>query len=177
MRSPRAFAGAIVLLAGVVLALIAGMTLDGAASAIIHAALGVSFLLFASAAFDFSLPAWIAWIANAAIGLLGAIFLLQCASDVLQNPTLDHLAYEQLGQRFEKILGFAFIAWCLAIALLTSRGATKVIGLIVIAAILAVEAYSFATAQSGAPASEAWKLIYLLLFVWLLLEARKPHAA
>ncbi len=177
MRSPKAFAGALILLLGVVLAIAAGMTLDGAASPIIHAALGISFLLFALAAFDFRTPGWITWPASLAIGALGLIFLIQGASDVLQNPALDQIAYQELGQRFEKLLGYVFIAWCLAVALLDARGATKAFGLVVIAAVIAVEAYGWWIARNGLPPTDAWKLVDLGLFVWLLLEARKSRAA
>lgn len=174
MRSVRCFAGALALLLGAPAAIAVG-AFGGNASAVIHVALGLSFVLIALSVFDFALPLWISAPAFAAIGVLGAIFLLQALSDLTASAPLHHLAYDVLGQRLEKALGYAFVLWCAALLLLASHGAAKVLGAIVLALILLVEGYAAFTAHGGGAAPEALKLTYLALFVWLLLEGlRRP---
>ncbi len=163
-----------VLLLGVPAA-IASAALGGSAEIAIHFALGVSFLLLASAAFDFRLPRLISLIACVAIGVLGAIFLLQGVSDAVQSADLHRIAFDILGQRLEKVLGYVFLAWCVAILLMDSTGWRRVLGAIVLASVLCVEGYGLFAASTGGSAPEALKLIHLGVFVWLALEsARKP---
>ena len=175
MRSPRGFAASIVLILGVLSAAAAAVTFDRGADAIIHLTLGASFILFAFAVFDFSSLGRARITAGAAIGTLGAVFLLQAASDLTDSTLLDYLAYDLLGQRFEKLLGFAFLAWCLALLLVESRGKTKLLGIITMAAVVCVEAYGHGAAYLGGAAPGALKLLYVPLFIWLLLESRKPR--
>jgi hypothetical protein len=173
MQSVRGLCGAVVLLLGVPAA-IAGAALGSDAQAILHVALGVGFLLLAAAAFDFGLPRWTAVIACLAMGVLGGIFLLQGASGFA--PDLHHMAYEVLGQALEKWLGYAFLLWCLTVLLLHSTGPVRLFGLVVLAAVVGVEAYSFWLASTGHQAPDALKLTYLVLFLWLLLESVRRAA-
>jgi hypothetical protein len=177
MRSPRGFAGALVLLLGV-LGAIAALALGRGAEAIMHATLGVSFLLISMSVFDFRLPAWISWPACVATGVLAAIFLLQGVNDLAPSEALRRLAFDVLGQGLEKILGLAFLAWCACLLAMDSRGGwTKALGALVLAAILGVEIYSLAMAQLGREAPGGLKLLYLPLFVWLMLESMKPRSS
>ena len=171
MRSVRGFAGAMVLLLGVPAA-IATAALGGSAEVAIHIALGVSFLLLASAAFDFRLPRLISVAACISIGVLGAIFLLQGVGDAMQSAELRRIAYEVLGQRFEKVLGYVFLAWCVAILVMDSRGWRRLLGAAALAAALGAESYGFV----APPAPEALKLVYLAVFVWLALEGARKRA-
>ncbi len=173
MRSPGVLAGALVLLLGVPLAIVAASVFEGGAPIVIHAALGVSFLLFARAALDFKLPLWISAPACVAIGVLAIIFLLQGASDLFHSDDLGRLAYGVLGQRLEKILGYAFLLWCLAILCLASGGSARVVGAIVLAIVACAEIYGLAIALGGAQTPEWLKLLYLPTFVWLALEGAK----
>jgi hypothetical protein len=161
------------LLLGVPLALITATALGGGAENVLHLAMGASFLLLAFAVFDFRLPTWINLTACAATGVLGAIFLLQGASDLMHSASLQHLAYAVLGQRVEKMLGYAFLLWCVAMLFRDSVGRTKVLGVVVLAAILCMEIYSIVTAYRGGETPGVLKLFYLPLFVWLLLEGMK----
>lgn len=160
-----------VLLLGVPAA-IATAALGGSAEVAIHIALGVSFLLLASAVFDFRLPRLISVAACAAIGVLGAIFLLQGVSDAMQSADLRRIAYEMLGQRLEKVLGYVFLAWCVAILVMDSSGWRRGFGAAALAAGLGAEVYGV----MNAPASETLKLVYLVVFVWLALEAARKRA-
>lgn len=175
MRSPRGLAATLILLLGVVLAIIVGAALGDGAENVIHLALAACFILLAFAVFDFRLPTWFNLTACAVTGVLGAIFLLQGVSDLMQSPPLQHLAYDVLGQRLEKLLGYAFLLWCAGLLLRESTGGTRILGAVVLVAILAVEIYSFAIAYLGGTASDALKLLYLPLFVWLMLESMKPR--
>ena len=177
MRSPSAVAGSLVVLLGVPLAIVAASAFENAAEIVIHFALGASFALFARSAFDFRLPKWAAALSFAAIGVLAIVFLAQGLADLLNSAQLRHLAYDVLGQRLEKILGYAFLLWCVALLALSSKGWTKIGGAVVLAVIVGVEIYSFAMVAGGGHASEALKLLYLPLFVWLLAEGVKSPGA
>jgi hypothetical protein len=176
MRSPRAFAAGLILLLGVPLALATAAVFGDGAEDVLHLALAASFFLFAFAVFDFTMPARIKWAAAAAMVALAAIFLLQGVSDLAQSPPLQQLAYGVLGQRLEKLLGYAFLLWCAAMLLVDSEGKTKNLGAVALVAIIGVEIYSFAVAYGGGQPPDALKLLYLPLFLWLLLEGMKPLA-
>lgn len=177
MRSRSAVAGALVILLGVPLAIVGGAAFENAAEVIIHFALAASFALFARAAFDFGLPRWVSVLSFAAVGVLATIFLLQAAADLTHSVQLRHLAYDILGQRLEKILGYGFLLWCAALLVWSSKRWTKVVGAVVLAIIVCVELYSFAMTSGGSWAPEALKLLYLPLFAWLLAEGVKPRSA
>jgi hypothetical protein len=174
MRSPRGFAGSLVLLLGVP-ATLAVAALGGSAELAIHIALGVSFVLLAAATFDFRLPRAVTWIACAAIGLLGAIFLLQAVSDAIPSEPLRNLAFDMLGQRLEKVLGYVFLLWCVAVVVMDSSRWPRVVGAIALAAALGAEGCGLYAASTGQQAPETLKLIYLAVFAWLLLESARKR--
>jgi hypothetical protein len=153
------------------LALIAAVAFGAGAENIIHLTLAGTFLLLAFAVFDFRLPTWVNLAACATTGTLAAIFLLQAASDLTHSATLQHLAYQVLGQRLEKALGYAFLCWCVAMLFRNSAGKRQVFGVVVLVAILFTEIYPTVTVYGSAEAPGIQKLFYLPLFIWLLLEA------
>jgi hypothetical protein len=173
MRSPRGVAAALILLLGVSLALVAAIALGDGAENVIHVTLAASFLMLAFAVFDFRLPTWINLAASAATGALAAIFLLQGAGDLTHSASLQHLAYQVLGQRVEKVLGYAFLCWCVAMLFSDSTGKTKAFGLVVLVALFFVEIYTIVTTYGGGEAPGVLKLLYLPLFIWLLLESKQ----
>lgn len=175
MRSPSAVAGALVLLLGVPVAFFAASFFEDAAEIIIHFALGGAFALFAHSALEFGTPRWAAALFFTAIGVLAAVFLAQGVADLLHSAQLRRLGYDVLGQRLEKILGYAFLLWCVVLLALGTAGKSKLFGAIVLTAIMCVELYSFVMSLSGGHAPEALKLLYLPLFLWLLLEGAKPR--
>lgn len=176
MRSPRGFAAALLLLVGVLLAVIVGAMVGEGAENVIHLTLAGCFMLLAFAVFDFNLPTWAKLAACMATGVLAVIFLLQGAADLLQSQMLRHLAYDVLGQRLEKMLGYAFLLWCGGVLLQDSRDWTRTFGAIVLLAILAIESYGLALSYFGGAAPDALKLLYLPLFVWLMLESARAPA-
>lgn len=175
MRSPRAFAGGLAMLVGVPLALATAAVFGDGAEDVLHLALATSFALLAFAVFDFRLPSWFNRAAFVATATLAAIFLLQGVADLLHAATMQHIAYDVLGQRLEKLLGYAFLLWCAAMLLRDSAGAMKILGAIVLAAIVCVEIYTVVAAQTGHAAPGALKLVNLPLFLWLLLEGLQPR--
>jgi hypothetical protein len=177
MRSPSAVAGALIIMLGVPLAIVGAAAFENAAEVIIHFALGASFALFARATFDIGRPRWVSTLSFAAIGILAIVFLLQGVADLTRSAQVRYLAYDILGQRLEKILGYAFLLWCTALLAMSSKGWTKIGGAVVLAIIVCVELYSFAILSGGGHASEALKLLYLPLFVWLLAEGMKARDA
>ena len=168
MRSRRGVVAALILLSGVALAFITGIVFGGGADNVLHLAMAASFLLLAFAVFDFRLPAWINLAACAATAALATIFLLQGVSDLMHSASLQHLAYEVLGQRAELLLGYAFLLWCAAMLFWDSAGTTRVLGIVALAAILVIEV---------GQGSGVLKLFYLPLFIWLLLEGLRSRAA
>ena len=123
MRSRRGVVAALILLSGVALAFITGIVFGGGAENVLHFAMAV----------------------------LATIFLLQGVSDLMHSASLQHLAYEVLGQRVELLLGYAFLLWCAAMLFWDSAGRTRVLGIV-------------ALRQSS-------------LFIWLLLEGLRSRAA
>ena len=175
MRSLRSVVAALILLLGVALALLTAIAFGDGAENVIHLALAATFLLLTFAVFDFRLPASIQLAACATMGALAAIFLLQGASDLMHSASLRHLAYDVLGQRIEKMLGYAFLLWCVAVLFRDSAGRTRTLGVVVLVTILCVEIYGIRMAYVGGETPGVLKLLYLPLFVWLLLEGVKPR--
>jgi hypothetical protein len=176
MRSPRGLAGSITLIAGVAVAFASGVIFNAGASEILHVAMGLCFLLLASAVFDFRLPAALNWFAAGCMAVLGLIFLLQGIADIAGWPPLTELAYGALGQVIEKFLGYVFIGWCIAVVLRDSEGRTRVAGIAVLALLMGVEIFNSAVSMSGGTPDGRLKLLYVLLFAWLILESAKPRA-
>jgi hypothetical protein len=131
----------------------------------------------ALAVFDFRTARWIAAVGCASTSALSAIFLLQGASELIQNASLTRLVYQQLGQRVEGWLVDLFLLWCIAVLLIDSRGKTKVLGCIALSIAVCVEVYANGLAYKGTSlnaAAPGLKALVLLPFLWLLLESRKP---
>jgi hypothetical protein len=173
-RSPQGFIAAFIFLIGIPLALGVDIVFGSGAETIVHITLAVTFALISLATFDFKLPAWIKVTACAAMAAFALIFALQAAHDLAPSEPLRHLAFDVLGQRPEKMLGLTFVLWCLAVLVADSRGGTHRFGMIVVAVLVAVEVHGIVLARAGGAPSGALKLLYVPLFVWLLLESRKP---
>ncbi len=172
-RSPRAFIAALIFLIGIPLALAVAIAFGSGAETIVHLTLAATFATISPAVFDFKLPVWINVAACAGMAAFALVFALQAAHDLAPSEPLRHLAFDVLGQRLEKVLGYAFLLWCLAVLILDSAGPTRLFGTIVVAILVGVEIYSAAVTQPPG----ALKLLYVLLFLWLLLESRKPTPA
>ena len=173
MRSPRGFLGSIVLLLALPVAVLTQVLAGSGSSLAMHVALAVGCTLVALSAFDFETAGWIAWTGRLAAGAFAAIFLLQAASEVIRNDSFSYFALQVLGDYPERVLKTLFIFWLVAMLLTTSRGKTRILGFGAMAIVVGVEVYNYVLLFLGeAPALTA---LYLLPFVWLLLESRKRH--
>jgi hypothetical protein len=177
MRSVLGLAGSLVILAGVVTGLSCAILLNAGGSEILHVALGAGFVLLAISVFDFRPAVWVKVIAAVAMLLLAVIFFLQGLSDLTNSPLLAKIAYAELGQSSEKLLGYLFIAWCLALALVDSTSRSRWLGMATIVVIMGVEAYSYAMRATGGQVIDALKLLYVPVFVWLAIESGKRKDA
>ena len=171
MRSPRGFLGSIVLLLALPVAVLTQVLLGSGSSVAMHVALAVGCTLVAFSAFDFETPGWIAWIGCLAVDAFAAIFLVQAASELIQNDSFSYFAYQVLGNWPERMLTTLFIFWLVAVLLSTSQGNTRILGIVAMATVVGVEAYNYVLLFLGE--SHALKILYLLPFVWLLIESRK----
>ena len=103
--------------------------------------------------------------------------LLQGIADIVRWPPLSAFAYGILGQLLERFLGYVFIAWCIAVVLRDSAGWTRIVGIVALLILMSVEIYHSAVSIGGGTPDTTLKLLYVLVFGWLLLECAKPRAA
>ena len=171
MRSPRAFLGSIVLLLALPVAVLVQVLFGSGSSLTMHVALTVGCTLVALSVFDFETPRWAAWMGRVAAGSLAAIFLAQAASELIRNDSFSHFALQVLGDWPERVLVALLAFWLVAVLLSASRGKTRILGFFVMAVVVGVNAYNYVLLYIGEP--PALTAVYLLPFVWLLLESRK----
>jgi hypothetical protein len=171
IRSPRGFLGSIVLVSALPIAVLTQVLLGSGSSLAMHLALTVGCTLVALAAFDFETPRWVAWMGRVVAGAFAAIFLVQAASELIRNDSFSHFALQVLGNWPERVLTTLFIFWLVGVLLSASRGKTRILGFVVMAVVVGVNAYNYVLQYLGEP--PALTAVYLLPFVWLLLESRK----
>jgi hypothetical protein len=180
MRSLRGFLGSIALLLALPLAVLTQVLFGSGSGIAIHFALAVGSVLVALSAFDFGTPRLLAWIGCVSASAFAAIFLVQNASAFVGNESFSYFANNVLGLWGEKLLLSVLTIWLVAVLLTSSRGKTRILGLLVMAVVVCVDLYvNFALLFLGTnPFLEtaAVKLPYLLPFVWLLLESRKRES-
>ena len=180
MSSPRGFLGSLVLLLALPVAVLTQVLFGGGSGMAIHFALAVGCVLVALSAFDFGTPKLLAWIGCVSASAFAAIFLVQNASALVGNESFSYVANQVLGFWPEKVLLSLLIFWLVAVLLSTGRGKTRILGLIVMAIVVCVDAYVyFGLLFFGTNAFveiPAVKLPYLLPFVWLLFESRKRES-
>lgn len=172
MRSTTGLAAAVVLLLAVPFALGSQMLVDGSAELVLHLVVGAGSVLLAIAMFDFGLPRWVNWIGAAAAGAFGSIFLLQALSQLVQIEALTYVAFDVLGQQIEKVLPYVILIWFVALLLEGSRGKSRILGWAVMSIVVGVELMSIVGPLVGIDV-ESQKLLFLLPFVWLLVESVK----
>jgi len=180
VRSPRGVAGAAAFLLALPLAALCQAVAGGGGATVIHLALALGAGLMACAVFDFRTARWIAWMGGLAAGGLAVTFLLQAMSELTGNTVLTHVAYRVLGQRLETWGSDLFLLWCVAVLVLDARGATRIVGWVAMAVVAGVELYAYRLSSLGGSLdvnAPGLKILYLLPFVWLLLETTKTlHA-
>ncbi len=147
------------------------------ADTVIHVLLATGSLLLAASVFDFDkMPKWITWLGCLAAAAEGTIFLLQGVSHLIQNTAFTELVYQRLGQWPERLFMDLIVFWMFALWFTDSHGKARMIGLIALVSVVGLEVYSYYLSYTGGSintAAPALKLLYLLPFIWLLLESNK----
>jgi len=90
---------------------------------------------------------------------MAAIFLLQGLSELTQNESLTHLAFQVLGQRLERVLPDLLIVWFVAMLLTDSQGWTRILGFVVMSIAVGVEVYSYCFVLSRRCRSGRFKVV------------------
>jgi hypothetical protein len=179
MRSSRAFVGAATVVLSYPAAIAVQQLFGSGADTVIHLVTGTGFLVVAASMFDFDLPRWINVVGAVAAGAFGLIFVLQGVADLTQLEWLRYLAFDVLGRHVERLLPDVVYLWFVALLLGDSRGRSRVLGWVVMVAVVGVEMVTLVTLLMGSPIAGV-KLVILLPFVWLLVESGKreqPTAA
>ena len=177
MRSQLGFSSALVLLLALPVTVLYQILVGTGADTVIHVMLATGSLLLAASVFDFNkMATWITWLGCLAAAAEGTIFLLQGVSHLVQNAAFTDFVYQGLGQWPERLFMDLIIFWLVALWLTDSWGKTRLIGLIALVSVVILEMYSYSLLYAGSSintAAPALKLLYLLPFVWLLLESNK----
>jgi hypothetical protein len=177
MRSKHGFLAALVLLLALPITVLYQILVGAGADTVVHVMLAAGSLLLAVSVFDFNKMAkWITWLGCLAAVAEGTIFLLQGMSHLVRNASFTDLVYQGLGQWPERLSMDLIIFWLVALWLTDSWGKTRPIGLVALVSVVSLEVYSYFLLYSGSSintAAAALKLLYLLPFVWLLLESQK----
>ena len=180
MRSPRGLLGSIVLLLALPIAVLTQVLFGSGSGIAIHFALAAGCVLVSFSVFDFDTPLWIAWIGGVAASAFAAIFLAQGVASLIGNDSFSYFANQVLGFWPEKVLLSLIIFWLLGVLLTASRGKTRILGFVVMAIVVCVDAYVyfglFYLGTNPFLETSVVKLPYLLPFVWLLFESRKGRA-
>lgn len=177
MRSWRGFFGSLVLLLMLPLAVLYQLLFTSGSDTFVHWLLAIGSVLMALAVFDFhkTLP-WTQWIGSLGALTLAVIFFLQGASHLIQNTAFTYLVYNILGQAPEAWSFRLFLyGWGVAVLLLDSQGKIRGFGIIAVLLCLAMEIYRFSITYWGAPPIAGLRAVYLVPFVWLLLESAKKN--
>jgi hypothetical protein len=177
MRSKHGFLAALVLLLALPITVLYQIVVGAGAETIVHVMLAAGSLLLAVSVFDFNKMAkWITWLGCLAAAAEGTIFLLQGMSHLVRNTAFTDLVYQRLGQWPERLFMDLIIFWLVALWLTDSWGKTRLLGLITLVSVVGLEVYSYYLLYADSSvntAAPALKLLYLLPFVWLLLESHK----
>ena len=177
MRSPRTFIAALFFLLALPITVLYQVLFGNGADTVVHVVLATGSLVLASAVFDFGKVAkWIAWTGCLAAFAEGTIFLLQGVSHLIHNAAFTDLVYQRLGQWPERLFMDLIIFWCVALWLTDPQSRTRLIGLVALSSVIGLEVYSYYLSFMNSSINNAapgLKLLYLLPFVWLLLESNK----
>jgi hypothetical protein len=182
MKSSRGFAAAILFLSALPVAVLYQMLGGHGGETVIHLFLAVGAGLLSSAISDFRTPVWAIWLGRFSIGFLAVIFGLQGLSELTRDDFLTDVAFQVLGQHVEGWLLTGFLLWCMIAVVVDGRGGAKILGLIAVPSAAVVRAFASILPLRGESleaTAPALKLIYLLPFVWLLVESRRkptPHS-
>jgi hypothetical protein len=168
------WASAIFLLA-VPTALIVQIIVGTGVETALHFAFAVGAALLAIAAFDFRLPRPISVPGAAVAAALASIFFLQGSAGIVQNASLNYIAFDVLGQSAERLLVDAVLLWLAAILVFDGARRTRLLGIVTLSLAISVEVYNYWLNYHGASLDGELPILKLALlcpFVWLIFESR-----
>jgi hypothetical protein len=179
MRSQRGVFASIAFILAFPLAFLTGIIFGSGSEMVVHLVVTAGFFLLALAVFDFKVNRWLTWTMCVTSSVLGIIFLLQGMSFVIPNEPLRYVAFDVLGQQIEAVLVDVLVACFVGILLAASWERTRVLGIVVLGLVVAMEIARYVLLAQGISlndiASEL-KLLFLAVFVWFLLESRKGRS-
>ncbi len=149
MRSPRGFLTSVALVLALPVAILIQALLGSGASLTMHVALTVGCVPLSLSAFDFETTACKAWVERVASGVFAAIFLLQAASELIRNDSISYFTLQVLGNWSERVLVTLLVFWLVAVLLSVSRGNTRILGFVVMAVVVGVDAYNYVLLYLG----------------------------
>ena len=177
MKSRRVFLAALVILLALPITVLYQILFGNGADVVIHGVLAIGAFSLAVAVFDFGRVAKsITWMGSLAAVAEGVIFLLQGASHLIPSAAFTDFVYQGLGQWPEKLFMDLIIFWLVALWFTDSQGRMRFLGLITLVSVVGLEVYSYSLLSVDSSintAAPALKLLYLLPFLWLLLESNK----
>lgn len=179
MKSFRGVLGACVLLLALPATIAYQILFGDDAGVVIHVCLAIGAALVSTAAFDFQSPRWLAWLGSVSTAGLAVIFGLQAAAPLVASDILNVVAYQVLAVAPEGLFQVGAMVWLCALALTISQGSMRILGAAAAAAGVCALIYSYGLLLTGSPWAEvpqSLRLVYLLPFVWLLVESR-AHAS
>jgi hypothetical protein len=172
VRSLSGLLAALLLLLAFPLAVVCQIVLGAGAETVVHLVGGAGFVFLARSFFDFALPRWVSATGAAAAGGMGLIFILQALATVIPSEALNAVAFGLLGDLPEQVL-IALLLVCLtATCLQISQGALRLLGLATLLVVVGTHLWRIYAQNLGIAQPAELRLIYLLPFVWLLLESR-----
>jgi hypothetical protein len=175
MRSVRGVLGVCALLLALPATIVYQILFGDDAGVVVHVCLAIGAALVSWAAFDFQSPRWMAWLGSVSTAGLAVIFALQAAAPLVASEILNVLAYQVLAVVPEGLFQVSATVWLLALTLTISHGYMKILGSVTAAASMCALIYTYGLLFSGSPwadVPQSLRLVYLLPFVWLLLESR-----
>jgi hypothetical protein len=173
-RSPSGVLSGIAVLCAIPLAIVTNIAFGGGDRITVHIALAVGMLLLFLSTFDFRVSSSLAVIGRAGMIVLGGVFLLQAAAEVVRSPDLLDLAYANpLVQWAEKLSTYPILVWFAALWLVLPRSLNRIFGGLALAAIVANDVYFFWVLLHGGSPDSLLQALVLLLFAWLLIEGLK----
>jgi hypothetical protein len=176
MKSPRGLLAALLLLLAFPLAVLVQVLFGAGSETVVHLVGAFGFAFLALSFFDFTPPRWIAWAGCVAASALAVVFAVQGVSTLLPDESLHRVAFDVLGDRPERAAIVVLLFALLAVCLIESRGVTRIVGLVTILGVVALELYRVGVGILGIPEGANLRILYLLPFVWLLLESRKERS-
>ena len=178
MKSVAGLLASICFLTLIPAALAVELIFGGGAEISVHFSLAAGSGLLALAAFGFGAPRYLAFAGASVAGSLSIIFLMQAIGFISANATLSYIAIDLLGQRPERLLTDALLIWFDCILMIDGEGKSRILGVVTIAAAIAVEIYAYWLNCYGSSLDAEFaglKVVMLAPFIWLLVESLKSR--